>query len=136
MKVSIITVCYNSKEFIQHAIDSVLNQTYSNIEYIIIDGNSTDGTVDIVNSYGEKISKFVSEFVEKTGNQKDKIKKTELANQFKFWFQQEQGANKKMPKGQELYDFMDKKFGIHKTTGWQGVKILYPTTDEMEDIEN
>ena len=61
MKVSIITVCYNSKEFIQHAIDSVLNQTYSNIEYIIIDGNSTDGTVDIVNSYGDKISKFVSE---------------------------------------------------------------------------
>lgn len=61
MKVSIITVCYNSKEFIQHAIDSVLNQTYSNIEYIIIDGNSTDGTVDIIKSYGDKISKFVSE---------------------------------------------------------------------------
>jgi len=84
----------------------------------------------------DHISKFVSEFVEKTENSKDKIKKTELANQFKFWFQQEQGANKKMPKGQELYDYMDKKFGIHKTTGWQGVKILYPTTDEMEDIEN
>jgi glycosyltransferase involved in cell wall biosynthesis len=61
MKVSIITVCYNSKEFIQHAIDSVLDQTYSNIEYIIIDGNSTDGTVDIIKSYGDKITKFVSE---------------------------------------------------------------------------
>jgi putative DNA primase/helicase len=84
----------------------------------------------------DHISKFISEFVEKTGNQKDKIKKTELANQFKFWFQQEQGANKKMPKGQELYDYMDKKFGIHKSTGWHGAKILYPTTDEMEDIEN
>ena len=84
----------------------------------------------------DHISKFVSEFVEKTENSKDKIKKTELANQFKFWFQQEQGANKKMPKGQELYDFMDKKFGLHKTTGWHGVKILYPTSDEMEDMEN
>lgn len=61
MKVSIITVCYNSKEFIHNAIDSVLNQTYSNIEYIIIDGNSTDGTVDIIKSYGDKITKFVSE---------------------------------------------------------------------------
>ena len=84
----------------------------------------------------DHISKFISEFVEKTSNPKDKIKKTELANQFKFWFQQEQGANKKIPKGQELYDYMDKKFGLHKTTGWHGVKILYPTTDEMEQSEN
>jgi len=84
----------------------------------------------------DHISKFISEFVEKTSNPKDKIKKTELANQFKFWFQQEQGANKKIPKGQELYDYMDKKFGLHKSSGWHGVKILYPTTDEMEQSEN
>lgn len=61
MKVSIITVCYNSEEFIKDAIDSVLSQSYSNIEYIIIDGNSTDRTIDIVKSYGSKISKFISE---------------------------------------------------------------------------
>jgi P4 family phage/plasmid primase-like protien len=84
----------------------------------------------------DHISKFIAEFVEKTGNQKDKIKKTEIANQFKFWFQQEQGVNKKMPKGQELYDYMDKKFGLHKSTGWHCVKILYPTSDEMEDVAN
>jgi P4 family phage/plasmid primase-like protien len=84
----------------------------------------------------DHISKFVSEFVEKTGNQKDKIKKTELANQFKMWFQQEQGANKKMPKGQELYEYMDKKFGMCGASGWNGVKIIYPTVDEMEDIIN
>jgi P4 family phage/plasmid primase-like protien len=84
----------------------------------------------------DHIAKFISEFIEKTGNPKDKIKKTELTNQFKFWFQQEQGVNKKIPKGQELYDYMDKKFGLHKTTGWNGVKILYPTTDEMEETEN
>jgi hypothetical protein len=41
-----------------------------------------------------------------------------------------------MPKGQELYDYMDKKFGLHKSTGWHCVKILYPTSDEMEDVEN
>lgn len=61
MKVSIITVCYNSKEFIKDAIDSVISQTYSDIEYIIIDGGSTDGTVDIVNSYGNMITRFISE---------------------------------------------------------------------------
>ena len=61
MKVSIITVVYNNNKTIKDAIESVLNQTYNNIEYIIIDGASTDGTVEIVKSYGDKITKFVSE---------------------------------------------------------------------------
>lgn len=61
MKISIITVVWNNKETIKDAIDSVLNQKYNNIEYIIVDGASNDGTVEIVESYGEKINKFVSE---------------------------------------------------------------------------
>jgi glycosyltransferase involved in cell wall biosynthesis len=61
MKISIITVVYNSSATIKDAIQSVLSQTYGNIEYIIVDGASTDGTVDIVRSYGNKIAKFVSE---------------------------------------------------------------------------
>ena len=61
LKISIITVCFNSEAFIKDAIDSVLNQTYSNIEYIIIDGGSSDRTVEIVKSYGSKITKFISE---------------------------------------------------------------------------
>ncbi len=60
-KVSIITVSYNSRKYIQSTIESVLSQTYCNIEYIIIDGNSTDGTVDIIKSYNSRISKFISE---------------------------------------------------------------------------
>lgn len=61
MKVSIITVVYNNAATIKDAIDSVLSQTYKNIEYIIIDGASTDGTVEIVKSYGDKIATFISE---------------------------------------------------------------------------
>ena len=61
MKISIITVVWNNKKTIKDAIESVLGQTYKDIEYIIIDGASSDGTVEVVKSYGDKISKFVSE---------------------------------------------------------------------------
>ena len=79
------------------------------------------------------IAGFVMENIEKTTNMKDRIKKNELSNHFKIWFQQEQG-NRKMPKGHELYDYMDKKFGPHKSTGWHGVKIIYQEVDEFDDI--
>lgn len=61
MKISIITVCFNSQDYIQTTIESVLSQNYPDIEYIIVDGNSTDRTVDIIKSYGSKISKWISE---------------------------------------------------------------------------
>lgn len=60
MKISIITVVWNNAKTIKDAINSVLNQSYKDIEYIVIDGSSTDGTIDIVQSYGDKI-KFISE---------------------------------------------------------------------------
>ena len=48
---TIVTVCFNSKNSIQRTLDSVLNQTINNFDYVIIDGNSTDGTREILNSY-------------------------------------------------------------------------------------
>lgn len=60
-KVSIITVCLNSKEYIEDTIRSVLEQTYKNIEYIIIDGGSTDGTIDVIKKYEKNIHYWVSE---------------------------------------------------------------------------
>jgi glycosyltransferase involved in cell wall biosynthesis len=61
MKLSIITVVYNNQRTIENAIQSVLSQSYQNLEYIIIDGKSTDGTIEIINSYRDKITYFISE---------------------------------------------------------------------------
>jgi glycosyltransferase involved in cell wall biosynthesis len=61
LKISIITVAYNNAAQIQKTIGSVSSQTYSNIEYIIIDGGSSDGSVEIIKNSSEKISYWISE---------------------------------------------------------------------------
>jgi len=61
MKISIITVAYNSAKTIEDTIKSVLSQNYVDIEYIIIDGKSSDATLDIVNTYHQNISRVISE---------------------------------------------------------------------------
>lgn len=60
-KISVITVVYNDKEGLEKTIQSVLSQTYDNIEYIIVDGGSTDGSVDIIKKYQNRIGKWISE---------------------------------------------------------------------------
>ena len=60
-KISIITVAFNSVKTIQDTIESILLQDYKNIEYIIIDAGSSDGTIEIIKSFGDKISYFISE---------------------------------------------------------------------------
>jgi glycosyltransferase involved in cell wall biosynthesis len=61
MKVSIITVTYNSEAYLQDCIDSVIHQRYSDIEHIIIDAASTDGTLDIIRRYDNHIAQWISE---------------------------------------------------------------------------
>lgn len=60
-KISIITIVRNGRQFIEQTIKSVLKQSYENIEYIVIDGGSTDGTIDVIKSYEPRITKWVSE---------------------------------------------------------------------------
>ena len=60
-KITIITVSYNAVSTIERTILSVVTQTYLNIEYIIVDGGSTDGTVDIIKKYESQITNWVSE---------------------------------------------------------------------------
>ena len=61
MKVSIITTCYNREATIRGAIDSVMAQDYPDIEYIVVDGASKDGSMAIINEYRDRIAKVVSE---------------------------------------------------------------------------
>ncbi|MCI9361032.1 MAG: glycosyltransferase [Hungatella sp.] len=61
MKITVITVCYNSAQTIENAIRSVIFQDYGDLEYIIIDGGSTDGTLEIVDKYRDRIALCVSE---------------------------------------------------------------------------
>jgi len=58
---SIVTIVKNNRQFVEQTINSVLNQGYRNVEYVVIDGGSTDGTVDIIKSYASRITKWVSE---------------------------------------------------------------------------
>ena len=61
MKISLITVTHNSEKYLSECIESVIKQTYGNIEHIVIDGKSTDKTVDIIKKYNKNIAKWISE---------------------------------------------------------------------------
>jgi glycosyltransferase len=61
MKITLITVTYNSEKYLSHCIESVLEQTHNDIEHIIIDGKSTDKTVSIIKKYESKITTWISE---------------------------------------------------------------------------
>jgi len=72
IKISIITPSYNQGEFIEQTIQSVLNQTYKNIEYILVDGGSTDQTLKVIDKYRDQIDAVISE---KDKGQSDAINK-------------------------------------------------------------
>ena len=83
-KISIVTPSYNQAPYIEATIRSVLGQGYHNLEYIIIDGGSTDGTVDIIKKYEEHLSYWISE---KDAGQYDAINKgfARSTGEIMFW---------------------------------------------------
>jgi P4 family phage/plasmid primase-like protien len=78
----------------------------------------------------DHISAFITERIQKTMNPNDKIGKKGLYEDFKLWFQQEQGT-RKIPKGEEIYEYMTKKYGACTKKGWLNVRFVQ---DEEEDI--
>ena len=60
-RISIVTPCFNSEDYIEETICSVLSQDYPNLQYIVIDGGSTDGTLSILNKYSSYIDIIISE---------------------------------------------------------------------------
>jgi glycosyltransferase involved in cell wall biosynthesis len=71
-KISIVTVSYNQVDYLEQTLRSVLDQNYPNLEYVVIDGGSTDGSVDIIKKYADKLTYWVSE---KDAGQYDGINK-------------------------------------------------------------
>ncbi len=61
VKISLITITFNSEKTLERTIKSIINQEYGNLEYIIVDGGSTDGTIEIIKKYENSVSKWISE---------------------------------------------------------------------------
>jgi hypothetical protein len=88
------------------------------------------------NNYRQRedhIASFVSQMIEvKEG---EIVKRQALSEEFKKWYS-EYHNSKRIPKGIELFDYMDKKFGQAKKDGWHGVAIIYPDTTEFADMNS
>jgi hypothetical protein len=83
----------------------------------------------------DHISAFIYEKIRKTKDTKQTIKKKSLLQEFNDWFRQEQGS-RKMPKGEELYEYMNKKFGApNSAKGWVGLEFIRDEEEEEDIID-
>lgn len=113
VSISIITVTYNAEKYLQNTINSIDKQTYQNIEYIIVDGNSSDGTVDIIKKNIKLISKWISE--PDKGLYDAMNKGLNMASGEFVWF---------INAGDEIYDANTLKLVLDKASS-QNADLLY-----------
>lgn len=118
--VSIITVVYNGEKHLENTINSIINQSYKNIEYIIIDGASKDRTIEIIKRYESKISKWISE--PDKGIYDAMNKGLQIAKGDYVWF---------INAGDEIYSSDTLKNIFDKSTTF--ADIYYGETEEMEE---
>jgi hypothetical protein len=136
----LIPMCKNVEE-IHNLLDKIFNSNIKNNKANIKNNKeqnkntSQKTTTEVKEAVEDDYAAFVSEKIIKTGNPKDKIRKNELKQEFDKWFQESQGS-RKIPKGVELYEYMNKKYGTCKTTGWHCINIIYPQEEEEDNIEN
>jgi P4 family phage/plasmid primase-like protien len=83
----------------------------------------------------DHIAAFVSERIVKTDSNRDRIGKKNVQDEFKLWFVQEHG-NRKPPKGLEVTEYMNRMFGVAKSTGWHKCKFIPLESDEMDELED
>jgi len=121
---SIITPSYNQGKYLEQTIQSVLNQTHSNIEYLVIDGGSTDNSIDIIKKYEENISYWISE---SDDGQADAINKgfRHSSGDFVCWVNSDD----------ILYpDYVDKRFQQFKEN--PDVDMIYGDVEQGFDFSN
>ena len=104
---------------------------------IVTDCNTVIDASKSYRSKQDRISCFITDKIKRTGdNTKKGIMKTTLLEEFQLWYQQEHGS-KKFPKGEELYESMNKKFGdYNKKNGWVGTAFIKEDDEDEEDIIN
>jgi len=140
--ISIITVVFNGIETLERTIQSVINQTYKNIEFIVVDGGSIDGTQDLIKKHESNISKFISE--PDNGLYDAMNKGMEHASGDYFWFinsGDEIAADDTLKKIFENADFADIYYGdtmmIDKNNNLIGNRRLTPPSNlTWKDLRN
>lgn len=128
-KISIVTSSYNQGEYLEHTIKSVLGQEYPNLEYIIIDGGSTDNSVDIIKKYEDQLHYWVSE---KDAGLYDALNKgfSKSSGEIMGWINSDDMLHRN-----SLYSLAE-LFSLPEVNWIQGAPVMYDETGRSVSVTN